>query len=230
MNKIKINLDKSKFMVFSYGKKYLLSSLKFGNGSITSTDSIKFLGIIVDKNLNFKDHTSSICTKISKVVGLLFRLNNILPVEALATLYSVLLVPHILYGIEIWHGALRGNHDRIFKLQKKAIRAINSLGYNHHTHEFFKSMEILKLEDIFKQRLLIYIFKNQDFSTHSDVHSYNTRHRQDLVLPRFNRTRSQSSFFYQGIITWNTVPLEIRSIRYLNAFKNAIKDLLLSEY
>ena len=230
MNKIKINLDKSKFMTFSYGKKYELTSLKFGNGSITSTESIKFLGIMVDNHLNFKNHTSSICTKISRVVGLLFRLNNILPVETLLTLYSTLLVPHLLYGIEIWHGALRGNHDRIFKLQKKAIRAINSLGYNHHTNDFFKSMDILKLEDIFKQRLLVYMFKNQNFSSHSDIHSYNTRHRQDLVLPRFNRTRSQSSFFYQGIALWNSIPLEIRSIQYLGAFKNAIKDLLLSEY
>ena len=195
MNKIKINLDKSQFMAFSYGKKYSLTNLKFGNGSINSTESIKFLGIMVDNNLNFKNHTSSVCTKISRVVGLLFRLNNILPVETLVTLYSALLVPHILYGIEIWHGALRGNHDRIFKLQKKAIRAINSLGYNHHTNEFFKSMQILKLEDLFKQRLLIYMFKNQHFSSHADLHSYNTRHRQDLVLPCFNRTRSQSLFF-----------------------------------
>ena len=197
---------------------------------INSTESIKFLAIMVDNKLNFKNQTSSVCTKISRVVGLLFRLNNILPVETLVTLYSALLVPHILYGIEIWHGALRGNHDRIFKLQKKAIRAINSLGYNHHTNEFFKSMEILKLEDLCKQRLLIYMFKNQHFSSHADLHSYNTRHRQDLVLPRFNRTRSQSSFFYQGIITWNSVPLELRSLRYEGAFKSAIKDLFLSEY
>ena len=120
MNKIKINLDKSKFMVFSYGKKYGLNSLNFGNGSIAACETIKFLGIMVDNHLNFRSHTSSVCTKISKVVGLLFRLNNILPSETLLTLYSSLLVPHILYGIEIWHGALIENHDRIFKLQKKS--------------------------------------------------------------------------------------------------------------
>ena len=187
MNKIKINLDKSKFMVFSYGKEYSLSNLQFGNGSIAATDHIKFLGVIVDNHLKFKNHTSSVCNKISRVVGLLFRLNNILPVETLTTLYSTLLVPHLLYGIEVWHGALQENHDRTFKLQKKAIQAINSLGYNHHTNEFFKSMEMLKREDIFKQRLLVYMFKNQNLTTYSDIHSYNTRQRHDLVIPRFNR-------------------------------------------
>ena len=181
-------------------------------------------------HLKFKNHASSIYNKISRVVGLLFRLNSILPVETLTTLYSTLLVPHLLYGIEIWHGALQENHDRIFKLQKKAIRAVNSLGYNHHTNDFFKNMEILKLKDIFKQRLLINMFKNQNFITHSDVHSCNTRHRQDIVLPRFNRTRSQSSFLYQGMLAWNSLPLDIRNITYVGAFKGSIKRLLLSDY
>ena len=150
--------------------------------------------------------------------------------ETLSTLYSTLLVPHLLYGIEIWHGALQENQDRIFKLQKKAIRAINSLGYNHHTNEFFKSMEILKVNDIFNQRLLIYMFRKQNFVTHSDIHSYNTRYRRDLVIPRFNRSKTQSSFFYQGIILWNSIPTDIRSIQYEGAFKSAVRDLYLSEY
>ena len=115
-------------------------------------------------------------------------------------------------------------------MQKKAIRAIHSLEYNQHTNEYFKSMEILKLKDLFELRLLVYMFKNQHFSSHSDLHSYNTRHRQNLVLPRFNRARSQSSFIYQGITIWNAVPLEVRTIRYVNAFKNAIKNSILSEY
>ena len=119
MNKLKINFDKSKFMMFSYGKKYSLTTLKLGNNNISITESIKFLGIIIDQNLNFRAHASAISTKISKVNGVLFRLNNTLPCESLQLLYSALLVPHIVYGIEIWHGALQTNRDRIFKLQKK---------------------------------------------------------------------------------------------------------------
>ena len=114
--------------------------------------------------------------------------------------------------------------------KKKAIRAINSLEYNHHTNEFFKSMGILKVNDIYQQRLLISMFKNQNFTTHADLHSYNTRRRQDIVLPRFNRTRSQTSFLYKGIVAWNSIPMEIRSLQYLNAFKNTVKEYLLSEY
>ena len=121
MNKIKINYDKSKFIVFSYRKKYELNSLKFGNSQLHSTENIKFLGVIIDKSLNFKPHVASMSNKLSKVIGVLYRLNKILSVQHLSTIYSTLFVPYIMYGLEIWHGSLQGNRDRIFKLQKKPL-------------------------------------------------------------------------------------------------------------
>ena len=41
-------------------------------------------------------------------------------------------------------------------LQKKAIRAINSAGYNAHTEPLFKLYNLLKVEDIYKFRLLVF--------------------------------------------------------------------------
>ena len=230
MNKLKINFDKSKFMMFSYGKKYSLTTLTLGNNSISRTESIKFLGITIDQNLNFRPHTSSLSTKISKINGLLFRLNNILPCDSLQLLYSALLVPHIVYGIEIWHGALQTNRDRIFKLQKKAIRAINSLPYNHHTHDYFKSMGVLKSEDLYKLKLSTCMFKNRIVGTQSDVHAHNTRRRNDLILPRYNRSRSQTSWMYQGIRLWNSLPNETKLIERGGPFKNSMKRMLLDSY
>ena len=93
MNKIKINYDKSKFIMFSFRKNYSLDKIKFGPKFISSTDHTKFLGIFVDNHLSFQFHVNNISTKISKVIGMLFRLNDILPTEALKTLYSTLLLP-----------------------------------------------------------------------------------------------------------------------------------------
>ena len=41
-------------------------------------------------------------------------------------------------------------------LQKKAIRAINSAGYNAHTEPLFKLYNLLKVEDIYKFCLLVF--------------------------------------------------------------------------
>ena len=44
----------------------------------------------------------------------------------------------------------------MFMLQKKAIRAINSAGCNAHTESLLKLYNLLKVEDIYKFRLLIF--------------------------------------------------------------------------
>ena len=230
MNKIKINYDKSKFIVFSYRKKYELNALKFGNSQLYSTENIKFIGVIIDKSLNFKPHIASMSNKLSKVIGVLYRLNKILSVQHLSTIYSTLFVPYIMYGLEIWHGSLQGNRDRIFKLQKKAVRAINSLPYNEHTHDAFKSMGILKLDDLSKLMLLVNTFKQQNLLSQSDVHSHFTRHRNNLIIPFYNLSRTQSTWLYQGILLWDSVPDQIKNTDEVVTFKSRLKNYLLSSY
>ena len=230
MNKLKINYDKSKFIIFSYRKHFSLDTIRFGTNCISSTDSTKFLGIHVDNHLNFKPHVHSICNKISKVIGMLFRLNTVLPLDALKTLYSSLLVPHLLYGIEIWYGILQLNDDMIFKLQKKAIRAVNCLPYNSHTNDYFKSMKLLKLNDLYKQRVLFYMSKSELVLNHQNFHNHETRNVNNIPLPFYRKARTQSTIFYEGINLWNNLPQSIKVIRTEGAFLKSIKSSFLNQY
>ena len=138
-------------------------------------------------------------------------------------------MPHLIYGIEIWFGILAMNDDRIFKLQKKAIRAIYSLPYGHHTSDFFKQMNVLKVHDLYKLRALTFVFCN-DINTHSDIHNHRTRNMNDLVLPLYRRARTQSTIFYQCRLLWNNLPIDIRNTQSLGSFKNKVKFYYLSQY
>ena len=184
----------------------------------------------VDNHLHFRSHIDSIASKISKVVGMLFRLNDILPKEALKTLYSTLLLPHLMYGIEIWYGILKSNDDRLFKLQKKSIRAINCLPYAAHTNDYFKSMNLLKIEDLYKRRVLLYMYKSDLTSTRESNHNYLTRHAYDIALPLFSRSKTQRTIFYKGIILWNNLPEELKAKRTENTFKFAMKKMYIVTY
>ena len=75
----------------------------------------------------------------------------IFPTEKLLAIYNALVLPHINYCLLSW-GA---DSNTIFILQKKAVRAIASAGYNAHTEPFFKLYNLLKIEDIYKFRLLV---------------------------------------------------------------------------
>ena len=230
INKIKINFSKSKFIVFSYKNSLCLGDLKFGDNFVSQTRKIKFLGIEIDEGLKFDSHVSKIKGKVSRTVGVLFRLKKFLPEDTLKVLYQSLIVPHIDYGLEIWHGCSQTNLNSVFVLQKKSIRAINSLGFNAHTSEYFKSMKLLKLEDIFKLKILIPMFTDRNFETNQEIHSHNTRNRMAAAVPYFNRAKSQSTWLYQKIQLWNSLPSEITSANSVTIFKSRLKNHFVSLY
>ena len=92
--------------------------------------------------------------KISRAVGVIKKMQWIFPTEILLAIYNDLVLPHINYCILSW-GA---DSNTIFILQKKAVRTIASAGYksyNAHTEPFFKLYNLLKIEDIYKFRLLV---------------------------------------------------------------------------
>ena len=97
-----------------------------------------------------------IARKISKSVGILFKLSKYLPLEIIKTLYYSLINPFLLYGIEIWHGTNANITNKIFILQKKACH----LPFNTHTTEYFKnSTKILKLTDLHESQISTQVFK-----------------------------------------------------------------------
>ena len=105
VNRIKINIDKSKFICFSYRKSIQSRPLRLGDSFIQETDQTKFLGLILDKNLTFKNHISYIESKVSRSVGVLFKLNSYLPNRILKMLYNSLILPYLNYGVECWYAA-----------------------------------------------------------------------------------------------------------------------------
>ena len=55
INKLSLNKNKSKYMIFHVHKKEIPSfSLKLGNTNIEKVDDFNYLGLTVDTNLNWK--------------------------------------------------------------------------------------------------------------------------------------------------------------------------------
>ena len=164
---------------------------------------------------------------------MLYKLKDILPHEQLKVLYYSLVVPHISYGIEAWYGASQCASERIFVLQKKAIRNTNNLQYNDHTHFYFKNNEILKIDDLYNLKIGVQMFNKfrwNSISNQSSVHDYTTRNRHNLVIPRMKKATSQLSWMYRGNHLWNSLPVELRNVNSSNKFKILLKRYLLSKY
>ena len=61
--------------------------------------STKFLGVIIDENLTWKNHIDAISKTISRNTGMLTKLKHFVPENILYSLYCTLILPYINYGV-----------------------------------------------------------------------------------------------------------------------------------
>ena len=86
-------------------KKVCHPPLRFNNNNVSQASSQKHLGLTLDNRLTFDEHLTSVSNKISKTIGLLRKLQNILPRPALLTIYKCFIRPHLDYGDIIYDQA-----------------------------------------------------------------------------------------------------------------------------
>lgn len=189
VNKLSLNVGKTNFMMFHKSAKSVPDlSLEIRGQPLNLVDNFTFLGLTIDYQLNWKPHLSKISAKISKTIGVLSRLKNFLPIEILRLIYNGLILPHINYSILCWGFV---NTNRILLLQKKAVRLISGKKFNTHSVALFKSLCILKVDDIFCRVLLKFYFLHSHkllpkyfasftFTTGKQVHEHNTRFRNSF--------------------------------------------------
>ena len=80
-------------------KKEYHSPFAFNNYIVLETNLQKHLNVVFGNGLSFEDHLKMILNKVNKIIGLLHKLQNILPRSELLTLYKTFIIisPHFDY-------------------------------------------------------------------------------------------------------------------------------------
>lgn len=241
-NKIKINIDKTKYMIYSYrGENRFSQEICMGNDEIGQVNHIKFLGIILDSKLRFSYHVSLISSKISKNVGLMYKIRDFVPLSILKSIYYSMIYPYLSYSVEAWFNSPEYVRNAVIVLQKKAIRCMNFLDSRQHTADYFTSMKLLFLPDIFKFRISLYMCKvlvdssydlnlSRKLLTLQDQHEHLTRRRGDFLIPRYRKEKTRSHIHYLSVSVWNNIPNSIKELKTFSSFKRTYKNFLVSSF
>ena len=158
-NKLSLNVKKIFFCIFSnVNTKSNVNSIKINNdiinqdGKNNKEESVKFLGLHLDTHLTRKQHINKISSKISRAIFAINKVKQIIPHKALKSLYYTLIHSHIMYAVQAW-----GN-GKLATLQKRAIRIINNEGYRSHIDPIFKPQNILKIVDVYKLHVSLFMY------------------------------------------------------------------------
>lgn len=237
-NTLSLNINKTHFIFFNQVGNDTCH-LQIGNRQLSEVQSTLFLGIHIDNKLNWHKHIEHVQKKLCSQLYIINRVKHCLSKENLRTLYFTLIEPHLTYGITMWGGSHSTYLNRVFKLQKRAVRIIEKIGYRDHTEHHFKSLKILPLKDLYQYNISTVTYKYHKgilpiplqniFTQNLDYHNYNTRNRLKLVTPKHKSAIYHRSIMHMGPHTWNQIPEEIRNINNYNTFRKKCKEYLLKK-
>ena len=229
-NRLSLNLDKTIVMSFTLNKNVPNPEIFFEGNSFAVTNQTKFLGIIIDDQLKFSNHLQIVSLKLSKNVGIIYRLKTCIPQKVLIQLYYSLVYPYLSYCVNIWGSTYDAHVKPIEILQKKIVRLITNSSYYAHTTPLFRELNILKLCDIYKFHAALFMFDKIHSSTTVPRHSYSTRFNSDTRSAFHRLTVTQHSLSFTAPKIWNDIPLAIRNIKKLKPFKKNLKQFFIDQY
>ena len=245
-NKLSVNASKTNFMILGTSqmtKKYdqddslqiILDDTKLDR--VTNT---KFLGVIIDENITWKQHIDATSKTISRNIGVINKLKHYLPGRILYSLYCSLVMPYINYGVLVWGNAYKTHVEKIFKLQKWAMRVISNSHYRSHSAPLFNKFNITNVFDSFQLELGVFMYKyakgelpssfNNFFTKRSDIHNYQTRYKNDYNQTRNKKCFSDHSVRTSGPVLWNSLKDYIKNSNSITHFRKQFKKQLISEY
>ena len=164
-NKLSLNFNKTKYMQFHKAPKHVPHlHLQINNNEISRVETFNFLGLQINDNLKWNTHIDHISKKMSRIIGILNQMKMIFPQEILLSIYNTLILPHLNYCILSW-----GKYgESVTLLQKRAMRAVCYTKYNAHTEPLFKMCNVLKFNDLYETKLLIFYHKLMNNNTSSN--------------------------------------------------------------
>lgn len=243
-NELSLNVAKTHAMVFS--NRSIVTNhafaIQINDATIEIVHKTKFLGVMVDNKLSFGEHINYIHGKLSKGLGIIKKARSVLNKITLTNLYYTFLYPYLSYCNIIWGRAAKKHLQKLFLLQKRAVRIICNASFLAHTEQLFKDCKLLTIFQINVYLVGIFMYQHQNnlvpnvmrdmFVNRRAIHALNTRNTEMLNLPFCRTELRKNTLCYYGCHVWNNIispnSIALRVQHSLCIFKKCLKSMLLN--
>ncbi len=252
LNGLKLNLKKTNYMIFSRTRiTGSIGSIHIGCTEIKPVNETRFLGVIMDDKLNWSKHISAVKAKMSRYVGIMYRIKRLLPPKIRVQIYHSFVQSYLNFCSLVWGFTSKHRIESLFTAQKKGLRAAMPGNINYfykdgntptHTKLYFKTMGILTVHNLISANALTFMHKINNFPqsipasvratiAHDAPKSGDNYEACNSWLHLYSNTPFKNTVFYKGpLIYADTKYANLISLATLMSFKsyrNRAKSLLL---
>ena len=159
----------------------------------------KYLGVIIDDNLNWSEHIKTLKNKLLKTIGVLYKTRYYLNEKSLFLIFNSLFISHIKYGLLCWGRANAGKINEIDKLINRALRCMYFKKWDESIKSIKITKKILNVKNMFKYDLGVFMYKFRRNMLPVNFKPYFTEiNKIHKHLTRF----SAENYFFQELIVF----------------------------
>ena len=262
LNKLSLNATKTE-LIFFHSPKHPLNydniSIKMNGFKLTPVDYLKYLGMYLDKYLDWNHHIEDLSKKLSRANGILSKLRYNAPLDICLQVYYAIFYSYLNIGCNVWSFTSEKNIDDIQKLQNKCIRIMTFAPFRSNTDQSFIDLGLLKVREVIKtnQLKVVYDYYDQKLPTDlmsmfilsQDVHItnqvLNSALNKLIHIPAFDTvTYGRNSIRYHCAKLWNDMfptgfiqvdadrkkDVHLSKINSIHYFKKILKKHFLYKY
>ena len=202
-------------------------SIKLKDTDLQVVDHYKYLGVTLDKNLNFRLHIENLLKTLKYKIYILAKLRSYLSIQSSLTIYKATILPYIDYGDIFYQAAFKGSLTKIQDSQTKALKICFKLHRNQDEKDLHARANLATLGKRRNSHILNFMYKRKDNPVYLDTKKLQTRAYQasKFTVPNFNITQFKNSILYKGSSLWNELQTETKNIPTYSAFKDKTKAL-----
>ena len=193
----------------------------------------------MDEKLKWTPHIHHVENKISKGLGMMGRVRNIMPNNVLLTLYYSLIYPYLTYCCIIWGAASSNSLHHLNVLQNRAMRLITRSPFRASATPIFKKFKLLKIVDIRKMQILLFMYKCKNkllpncclqYCPISLNHPYSMRCIHYFLQSPYRTNIREQSVSILGPRIWDSISVDLQNSASLLSFKFGVSNYLVSLY
>lgn len=224
-------VKKTKFMIINTGKNNIniTNKVRINRQDIDRVHRFRYLGVELDDELRFEYQIDAVASKAAMKINLMKRISNRLTFRTKKIVYNTIISPNFEYCSTLYLNATKEQIDQLQQLQNRAMRIILNCGRLTHRLDMLNALDWLSVSQRIKYNAIIMVYKmkrglapkymNDNVNLVCEIHSRNTRNRNNYRLPLVRTEQMKKNIFYNGLKMYNELPQHMKEMENINAFK-----------
>ena len=132
-----------------YGSEF---TLNLGDKNVKKVDHVKFIGVVIDDELNWEAHVKHLKSKFCAAIVIIKIIRRYIPKSEYINIFNSLFMSHLSYCISAWGEISKCKLQKIFAIQKICVRLLFGKAINYDHSQFYETCARARTIDQHKEK------------------------------------------------------------------------------